>query len=69
MRVPVLMRALDSAALSSRIVDLVIGAPADVVNLVHAKIFKNVFRNKLPLRFTRRREQWAPVTFDASDPG
>jgi acetamidase/formamidase len=42
------MTAADAYALSSLAVDLGIGEAVDIVNLVYAKIPKNIFRNRAP---------------------
>jgi len=46
------MTAADAYALSSLAVDLGIGEAVDIVNLVYAKIPKNIFRSNRPFWFT-----------------
>jgi acetamidase/formamidase len=46
------MTAANAYALSSLAVDLGIGEAVDIVNLVYAKIPKNIFRNNPPYWFT-----------------
>jgi acetamidase/formamidase len=46
------MTAADAYALSSLAVDLGIGEAVDIVNLVYAKIPKNIFRSNRPYWFT-----------------
>jgi acetamidase/formamidase len=50
------MTSADAYALSSLAVDLGIGEAVDVVNLVYAKIPKNIFRSNPPYWFTPRGE-------------
>jgi len=46
------MTAANAYALSSLAVDLGIGEAVDIVNLVYAKIPKNIFRSNPPYWFT-----------------